>query len=98
MYAFRHVPPRMFKNKLKHTYTSREEAVYLAHRKLHPKYVFTDNIMIGPTAYRKQYNEIFMAAPNDWTLHEGEIYKSQNPTQPKGLKGRLHQMNIQNKI
>ena len=54
--------------------------------------------MIGPTAYRKQYNEIFMAAPNDWTLHDGEKYKLQNPTQPKGLKGRLHQMNIQNKI
>ena len=84
MYAFRHLPPRMFKNNLKDGYTKREEAVYWAHKTLHPNSTFfSDNAMMGPTAYREKYIEFLKAAPNDGTIHDGEKYRPKIPSQKK---------------
>jgi len=95
MYAFRWVPPRHFRSRLKSgPFTTREETVYLAHKQLHPNMMFGDLHGIGPTAYREKYIEMLNAAPNDRTLHDPEKYNHARPSRERGLMGKANRMNI----
>ena len=95
MYAFRWVPPRHYRSRLKaKPFTSREESVYLAHKQLHPNMPFSDLHGIGPTAYREKYIEMLKAAPNDRTLHDPQKYQQNRPTRDRGLIGKANRMNI----
>ena len=101
MYAFRHLSPRIFKARLLgNPFTLREEAVYLAHSKLHPHGgAFCDNFMIGPTAYRQKYIEMLKEATkegNDQTLQDPEKYRTQTPKHLKGIRGQMYRRNIEN--
>ena len=95
MYAFRWVPPRHFRSRLKaKPFTSREESVYLAHHQLHPNNLFGDLHVIGPTAYREKYIEMLKAAPKDRKLHDPEKYNAARPSRERGLMGKANRMNI----
>ena len=95
MYAFRWVPPRHFRSRLKaKPFTSREESIYLAHKQLHPNNLFGDLHGIGPTAYREKYIEMLKAAPNDRKLHDPEKYNAARPSRERGLIGKANRMNI----
>lgn len=95
MYAFRWIPPRHFRSRLKSSpYTSREESVYLAHKQLHPNMIFGGLHGMGPTAYREKYIEMLKAAPNDRTLHDPQKYSNPRPNRERGLMGKANKMNI----
>ena len=105
MYAFRWVPARFFRNQLKQNpFTSRQEAVYLAHKELSPNLNDFKSFgkSLGPTSYREKYIEMLMQAPNDGRLHDPIKYQKRDPQASrrssglmKKVKGMLDMPNIQ---